>query len=180
MRRFVSALVMVSFLAMAGVVYATPCLSGNCVSEKWTDTVSPLKTLTRGESYSFIHDIRDNGFDVGTDLVTSALLTIDLDNGKNKAKALIDMPGILGDRLYKNFEYVDDTIGVSLLGLLQLNLLGELSVNIECLKGGFNFNHSTLVASGMECTPVPEPGTFALLGTGLFAFCLFYKRRSKV
>lgn len=183
MKKIFSALIVATFLAMAGVASATPCNNGSCSEAIWTDLYNPADshlTAQNDDSYpnalTFKHIIRDNGFDVGRDLVTSAMLVVDLDTADTKAKAWIDLPGLLGDSRY-NFNYTDNEIGVSFAGLIQLNLFGELSVEIVCTRGSFDFDQSTLVAKGYDCAPVPEPGTCVLLGMGVLACGLYLRKR---
>ena len=63
--------------------------------------------------------------------------------------------------------FSDIDLGFSFQGLVMLNTTGELTVRLRRLAGDFYFGDSTLVASGDKASPVPEPATLFLLGSGL-------------
>lgn len=81
--------------------------------------------------------------------------------------AFIDQPGLLADGVY-DFDYTNNDFGWSLTGLAQLNSSGLLSISIDSWRGNFYLDSSTLNARG--CSPVPEPATMLLFGSGLAAF----------
>jgi hypothetical protein len=164
--------VMMMVFSVAGFAGALP--------GTWTDVVDPANDVFLDNnpftpapgSYSFTHDITDNGFNPFVDFVTSATLDLTLrdDQDKSSEIVLIDLPGLLSDTIY-NFTVELADIGVSLSGLLQLNLSGQLNVSLTSLWGDFFFVDSTLTAYGDEnspVNPVPEPSTVLLLGAGLF------------
>ncbi len=139
-------------------------------------------TLATSSSYTYTHDLTDNGFRPLNDLISSFHLSINLADDSTRdgpELAFVNLPGLLGDNFVYNFgasgaEYG----GWSILGLLQLNVLGSLTVTISSILGDFNLVGSTLTASGLSNTAsVPEPGALGLLGIGLMGMALSMRRR---
>jgi hypothetical protein len=166
---------LVALVGLAGTAQAA------FVPATWTDTYDTNVYIGSGDSYEYWHDITFDGFNVGSDLVTDFLLTVDLfddrgDQWYELELALVDIPGILGDGLVSSFSFGDNAYaGWSIAGLFELNLLGQLSVTITSLYGDFEFGGSELVANGY--TNVPEPSTLALLGIGLLGIAVGARRR---
>lgn len=165
MKISISIFTLVAVWAFAGVAFATT----------WTNIQDPADIfLTAGESTSITHDLTTNGFIKGSDVVNSATLIIDLDNGIYKAKAKItDFDFDAGTY---HFNYDDNLLDISLLGLMSFRQDGILDVTITSVEGGFSFNKSTLEAS--DALPVPEPATMTLLGIGFVALAVFSRRRA--
>lgn len=120
----------------AGIAGAAPCT--------WTDTVDEDVYVALFGSYSYTHDITDDGFVPLVDLATDYVLTIGLyDDNRGMDEwffaefAFVDQPGLLGDESY-SFAYENQDFGASILGLVQINLFGTLDVTIQSL-GGFLF-----------------------------------------
>lgn len=156
----------------------------------WTDTANVGSSVYIGSfaSYTYTHDLTDNGFRPLNDIITSFHLSIDLADDDNNfwrdglEFAAVDLPGIGGDSpLIWNFGGSGSEYGGwSILGLLQLNVLGTLTVTISSLYGDFNLLGSSLTASGFAntaSTNVPEPGALGLLGIGLMGMALSMRRR---
>lgn len=169
---------LVALVGLAGTAQAA------YVPATWSDTYDTSVYIAGGESYDYYHDITLDGFKVGSDLVTDFLLTIDLfddrdDKWYELELALIDIPGILGDRLVSSFSFGNNAYtGWSIAGLFELNLLGQLSVTITSVFGDFVLGGSELVANGYaSTTSVPEPSTLALLGIGLLGIAAGTRRR---
>jgi hypothetical protein len=177
---FFGALAAIGLSATANAAY---------VPATWTDAydVGTGVYIGSGDKYEYFHDITFDGFNVGQDLVTSFYVTIDLfdDDKKDSIEiGTIDIPGLLGDRLVYNFGV--KTFTGSILGLLELNAYGTLSVTISSLIGDFVFGGSTLVANGLAytsgtvtppSTEVPEPATLGIFGLGLLGVAFAARRR---
>ncbi|UQG60442.1 PEP-CTERM sorting domain-containing protein [Marinobacter sp. M3C] len=158
-----------ALLGMSGVVAAGPMT--------WEDSHSPAEDIYMSgsffgakDTYSWTFDITNDGFNLGSDSVTSYGITLDLRDDSNSffdfwEFAFFDQPGLAGDRTFE-VNTGDEEIGFSLAGLISMNLDGMLNVALTATSGDFYFKGATLVADGIS-KDVPEPGTLALLGLGL-------------
>lgn len=161
---------LLAILFCVSMVIGTVGVAG-AVPYSWVDThnPSPDKFIGWWDSYSYSHNIIDNGFNVGQDEVTAYSLKVRLydDGGKwDFAEiAYIDQPGLLSGGLY-DFSKTFDTFGWSISGVVDLNEEGELDITVQSLLGDFYFDYSELNASGNKGA-VPEPSTMLMLLPGL-------------
>ena len=174
-------------LALLAVGFATSARA-DYIPATWTDSANVGSGVYIGnqDSYTYTHDLTDNGFRPLNDVISGFHLAVDLADDSRSfldfvEVALVDLPGLGGDNVVYNFgasgaEYG----GWSILGLLQLNVLGTLTVTISSIFGDFNLVGSTLTASGLSNTAsVPEPGALGLLGIGLMGMALSMRRRQQ-
>jgi hypothetical protein len=154
----------------------------------WTDSLSFSGVTLGGTSrLTYTHDVTDNGFRPLVDKIESFDLTLSLadDQASDGAeRAQIDL-NFLGWNLIEGGNFQTSSFGLvgtefggwSILGLIQLNLFGTLTVTISSVYGDFNLLGSQLTAYGKRQTTVPEPTTLALLGIGLLGMALTLRRR---
>jgi hypothetical protein len=148
----------------------------------WTDSITFTGSQGGqyiGGAYPYTHDVTDDGFRPLYDVIEGFALNINLkDDSRSDLFEIgfIDIPGITGDSFVYNFGLSGAEYGGwSIAGVLQLNLLGTLSVTISSITGDFVLENSTLVARGYA--NVPEPGVLGLLGIGLLGTALSMRRR---
>lgn len=158
------------------------------VPASWSDTIGGSHYVAAGSSYSYQHNINDSGFQPLHDVITSFSLAIDLyddqrDGWFEYEIAEVNIAAGLPDGYVTSFDFGNDAYtGWSLTGLIQLNVLGTLSVTVSSVCtwlvcGDFVVGTSSLVARGYS--QVPEPGTIALLGLGLLGIGLGRRKLAK-
>ena len=155
----------------------------------WVDVAPEASNVYIGEhrSYTYTHNLTDTGFRPLNDIITNFRLSINLADDDSSRRdgielAFVDLPGIGGDSFVSNFGLAGEEYGGwSLLGLLQLNALGTLTVTISSIIGDFNLVNSTITAHGFSnsVANVPEPGALGLLGIGLVGIALSKRRRKQ-
>lgn len=177
-RLFALALLMMGFATAAHATY---------VPATWTDSidVGAGVPIDSGDSYRYVHDLNDDGFRPLNDLITDFYLSIDLADDSSSLfdveLAFIDLPGVIGDEKVWDFGASGEEYGGwSIAGLLQLNMLGTLTVTVNSVFGDFSLVGSTLTAAGYSnVANVPEPGALGLLGIGLLGMALSMRRRKQ-
>jgi hypothetical protein len=149
----------------------------------WTDSASFGAGQPVGwfQSFTYTHDLTDNGFRPMEDVITGFNLSVDV--ADDAGDAWWEFGGeqwlVTKDPLYTRYELSGDAFGgFTILGLL--NELGTLTVTISSVWGDFNVLGSTLTAWGGSNTNVPEPGALGLLGVGLVGVALSMRRRKQV
>lgn len=131
------------------------------------DTVEQSKKLSTWESYSYQHDINDQGFVLGSAL--SGTLEIGIKDDRKGWDELL--PEIILFTI-EDFDFdtgrftfgSDFTNELEVEALAALNADGILDVTVKSLAGDFYVKDSILTVITED---VPEPGTLALLGLGL-------------
>jgi hypothetical protein len=158
------------------VAHATPMT--------WVDTIELDRYIMPFSSTDYTHDIRDEGYTPLVDSISSYSLTVNLyDDGDDKLEvALIDAPGLLGDRIFFDLSG-EEFGGWSLVGYTQLALTGLYDVTVSSWYGDFFLADSTLTVRGDEHSgqrSVPEPGALGLLGLALLGLTLVSRRKPRM
>jgi hypothetical protein len=152
-----------------------------------TDTYNAGHTLLRSwsrDSKTWEHNINDDGFIQGTHEVTSAAITLWLqDDG-----GCWDFWEVASLNIGTNrFRWEVDTgeISFNVASLISLTATGTINATLTATWGDFYFNSATLRADvidpsgddGGGTAPVPEPSTMLLMGTGLLGLVAYGRKR---
>lgn len=149
---------------------------------------NPDRTIATTSPYTFTHDITDglDGYVVGVDTITSALLSIhlidDLSKGRETFSFLIGSEG--ASQVFDGSNLNNGAAGafydiVLATALSDLAADGRLDVTLSAQTGSYEFADSTLTAEitrGESVSSItlpaiaelPEPASLSLLGIGLF------------
>jgi hypothetical protein len=176
-RLIVGCVAMIGFAASANATF---------VPATWQDEIGGIHHVTPGSPYEYNHYLTNSGFRPLNDVITSFSLSIDIfDDARwdSFEIAEVDITGFTSGYV-SSLSFGNDAFnGWSFLGLIELNVLGSLSVAVSSVCnwaacGDFNVGTSTLVANGLT-RQVPEPGTIALLGLGLLGVGLGRRKLAK-
>ncbi|MGI9331963.1 MAG: PEP-CTERM sorting domain-containing protein [Gammaproteobacteria bacterium] len=162
-----------SRIAVAAVFLASGA-AAQAVPVTWVDTWNPPgreKLNKRNKTYTFTHDIKDQGYRPGIDRVFSAKLWIDLADNTGRKRDKESGRILLADLSAGKFkgqvrDYRRKVIGQALYSLTDT---GMLEVTVKRNSGNFYFKKARLRVKGKlgAVVPVGEPGTVGLLGIGL-------------
>lgn len=153
----------------------------------WNDIKDFGSGVTVGPStpFTYVHDLTTSGFTpLPAGYIDDYELSINLKDDASDPwyapfeVARVSLFGGLANGFVSSFGWSNVDFGWSILGSVELSLLGTLTVTVSSLLGDFVVTGSHLVANGYtDSRAVPEPGALGLLGIGLLGMALTMRRR---
>ena len=143
--------------------------------DKWTPLQIDAVPILEGQPFHYTHDITDSVNFAAGGLVLDAWLELDFTNDVTDLKfGLVDLQEFVHltyDGNEWNIGEVDNGQYQLAVDLSTLNIDGHLNIQIVLSNNGRNtavtwLDHSRLYGQA-QSAPLPEPGTWLLLGTGL-------------
>ncbi|WP_310601272.1 PEP-CTERM sorting domain-containing protein [Desulfobulbus sp.] len=185
MRKVLSAITCAAVIGWAGSAMALPATWQDQID--WTPDIYS-KAGGPNDPFDFFLDIGNDGFvsifQGGDDFVAGYTLTIalkdDTDRIFKNEIAWIWQPAV--DFTSYNFKMDFEEIGGTIGGLIDINHDGTLNVRIDAIVGDFYIDYAKIVACGDDgrgASPVPEPATMLLFGTGLMGLAAAGRRRQQ-
>ena len=177
----------VTALALASTLGFSATASAAVINDYHTPSVLPLvpgllmdaSGILVSKSYTYTHNILDNGFTAGQDLINSASMKLTLYDavGSENWSVNLGFDQIFNGPNIPNqlFSFTNIEFGLSGSSILDL-MDGSITTTINAAKGTFYFVTSRL---DVDYSPnaIPEPATLALFGMGLLGFAASRRRR---
>jgi hypothetical protein len=169
-------LFMSTLLIFAGVVNALP------IPTTWTDTKDANQWISAGSTFTFNlaadTQVTPTPYTPGVDKIYSARLDIDL---LGFGTGSINLEEGLQTKNYYVIFFKDLNFSLNCSVIDELSQSGLLHVTFDRACGLQWLDSMTLTASGNDngSTPVPEPSTMLLLGSGIIGMSFYGRRRMK-
>lgn len=177
-----SAWKIISGIAAAVVVSAAAPASAITITDTWNDPAGEVLLdlddvpLPGVDTYAYLHDITDDGFNIG-DTISSAILSVTVRDAGGSETYQYEIAGGAQTSFFSNVPSSrTDQITLSALSLSDLQSDGLLDVLIRITgdsnqQEGLYFVSSSLAVettSGFpQISQVPEPATLTLIGSGI-------------
>jgi len=131
-------------------------------------------------SVSWTFDITDDGFNPVTQDVTSASVALNFQDDSWRDWYEIANLDVGSNSFFWEVDTGD--VSFAITSLMTLSDTGTVNATLTARLGDFYFNGATLTAEGTgpaASSPVPEPTTILLMGTGLLGLVYSRKRSGK-
>jgi len=168
---------------------ALVAVSATASATVWTSTYDPNPNLSVPPTRTWEHNLGLEGFEAGTDTLSSFILKIwvyDDSNRDGSEGAEVDIVGSVfggsvgvGSNTVFNVQGQDNwwTWWIDEIAFLESD--GKMTVTLSSDYGDFVFDKAVLYATGTDNQKVPEPGSLALLGAGLAGLAFTRRRQQK-
>jgi hypothetical protein len=161
---------------LAGILVGILITSTTANATVITDTITQTEFVGWWDSYSYTHDLTDDGFNPGTTTATGGTIKIQFsDDGgffdlwETILIVVDEFDGDTGGVIGSASSFVNE---IEVEALAQINSAGTLDVTIQSVFGDFFVGESVLSVnindtSNDASASVPAPGILGMLGLGL-------------